>query len=265
MSAGFQLARAQADSYERFTRTFMDGSAELVALAAGITAGDVVLDLACGPGLVARHALPLVGAIGRVVGSDINPGMLSVAQESLGDAVEWVAATCDALPFDDGTFTHVLCQQGFQFFPDLGAAMVEAARVLQPGGRLLATIWATPGQTPYIEHQLSLLASIDPSLGASLRRATPPNADAVLADAALAAGFADAETTVLEHVVVIDDFGPWFLAQTSATPWGPALSALDDAGRRTLVEAMVARMQEYLADDGSYHVPFRSHLLRAHR
>jgi SAM-dependent methyltransferase len=265
VSSGFQLARAQADLYERFTRTFMDGSAELIVLAAGIAAGDVVLDLACGPGLVARHALPLVGATGRVVGADINPGMLSVAQEALGDAVEWVAAPCDALPFDDGTFTHVLCQQGFQFFPDLGAATVEAARVLQPGGHLLATIWATPGQTPYIEHQLSLLASIDPSLGVSLQRATPPNADAMLVAAARAAGFADAETTVLEHVVIIDDFGPWFLGQTSSTPWGPALSALDETGRRTLVDAMVARLQDYATGDGTFHVPFRSHLLHAHR
>ena len=177
MPSGFQLAQHQATAYETFTRVFMEGSARLLAEGALIHAGDVVLDLACGTGLVARHAAALVSPDGRLVGADINPAMLEIARGSIEAGVEWVESPSDALPFDDDTFTHVICQQGFQFFPDPVAAMRETRRVLQPCGVLIATVWATPGQNPYIENQLDLLAELEPSLATSVQRATPANAD----------------------------------------------------------------------------------------
>ena len=60
MPERFQLARKQAEAYESSSRTIVDGSARLLAEAAMIRAGYVVLDLACGTGLVARHAVSLV-------------------------------------------------------------------------------------------------------------------------------------------------------------------------------------------------------------
>jgi SAM-dependent methyltransferase len=45
------------------------------------------------------------------------------------------------LPFADGAFNKLYCQQGFQFFPDEQAALREMRRVLKLGGRLLMTIW----------------------------------------------------------------------------------------------------------------------------
>jgi SAM-dependent methyltransferase len=177
--------------------------------------------------------------------------------------VEWVESPSDALPFDDDTFTHVICQQGFQFFPDPVAAMRETARVLQPGGVLIATVWATPGQNPYIENQLDLLAELDPSLATSVQRATPANADDFLRFTAQTAGFHDVEVTLLEHDVDIADFEPWFLAQTGGTPWGPTLAALTDAGRQELASAMTVRIEPYATPDGRHRIPFRSHRLQA--
>ena len=245
MPSGFQLARHQATAYESFTRVFMEGSARLLAAGALIHAGDVVLDLACGTGLVARHAAALVSPGGRMVGADINPAMLEIARGGIEAEVEWVEAPCDALPFDDDTFTHVICQQGFQFFPDPVAAMSEARRVLEPSGVLIATVWATPGQNPYIENQLDLLAELEPSLATSVQRATPAHADEFLRSTARTAGFSDIEVTMLEHDVDIADFDPWFLAQTGGTPWGPTLAALTDAGRHELVSAMANRLEPY--------------------
>ena len=263
MPSGFQLAQRQATAYETFTRVFMEGSARLLAEGALIHAGDVVLDLACGTGLVARHAAALVLPGGRVVGADINPAMLEIARGSIEAGVELVESPCDALPFDDDTFTHVICQQGFQFFPDPLAAMREARRVLKPAGVLIATVWATPGQNPYIENQLELLAELEPSLAASVQRATPTNADDFLASTAQTAGFHDIEITMLEHDVHIADFEPWFLAQTGGTPWGPTLAALTDAERQGLASAMADRIQPYSTPAGAHRLPFRSHRLRA--
>ncbi len=263
MPSGFQLAQQQATAYESFTRVFMEGSARLLAEGAQIHAGDVVLDLACGTGLVARHAVALLSPNGRLVGADINVAMLEVARASMEEGVEWVESPSDALPFDDDTFTHVICQQGFQFFEDPVAAMRETVRVLQPGGVLIATVWATPGQNPYIENQLHLLAEHDPSLATSVQRAMPAHADHFLRSTARAAGFHDCEVTMLEHHVEIADFEPWFLAQTGGTPWGPTLAALTDARRQELASAMAARMEPYARSEGGHRIPFRSYRLEA--
>lgn len=263
MPSGFQLARHQAIAYESFTRLFMEGSARLLAEGALIRSGDAVLDLACGTGLVAHHAAALVPPDGRVVGADINPAMLEIARSRIDDGVEWVESSCDDLPFDDDTFTHVICQQGFQFFPDAVAAMCETLRLLRPGGVLIATVWATPGQNPYIENQLELLAELDPSVAASVQGATPANADEFLASSARTAGFGEIEVTMLEHDVHIADFAPWFLAQTGGTPWGPTLAALSDARRRELTSAMASRIEPHASPDGGHRIPFRSHRLRA--
>lgn len=263
MSSGFQLERVQATAYESFTRDFMEGSAQLLANGARIHAGDVVLDLACGTGLVARHAVGFISPGGRLVGADINPAMLEIARTSIDQVVEWVESRSDELPFDDDTFTHVICQQGFQFFPDAVGAMRETARVLQPGGVLIATVWATPGHSPYIENQLDLLAELDPSLVESAQRATPVHADDFLRSTAEAAGLVEIEVTMIEHDVDIADFEPWFLAQTGGTPWGPTLTALTDAGRQELASAMSLRIEQYAMPNGGHRIPFRSYRLRA--
>lgn len=265
MPSGFQLAHQEATAYETFTRPFMEGSAQLLAEGALIRAGDVVLDLACGTGLVARHAVEFALPNGRLAGADINPAMLDIARRCPdGDGVEWVEAPSDDLPFDDDTFTHVICQQGFQFFPDPVAAMFESERVLQPGGVLIATVWATPGQNPYIENQLDLLAQLDPSVATSVQRATPAHADDFLRSAAKTAGFHGTEVTMLEHYVDIADFQPWFVAQTGGTPWGPTLAGLTEAGRHELASAMMIRVEPYATLEGGHRIPFRSYRLEAH-
>ncbi|MFG2752349.1 class I SAM-dependent methyltransferase [Streptomyces xanthophaeus] len=48
----------------------------------------------------------------------------------------WRQASADALPFGDGVFDAVACQQGAQYVPDLEAALGEAARVTRAGGRV---------------------------------------------------------------------------------------------------------------------------------
>lgn len=264
MPSGFQLARRQAEAYDAHTGVFMDGSARLLATGAAIGPGDAVLDLACGTGLVARHAAPLVTAGGRVVGVDINPAMLTVARERDPDAVEWIEAPCDALPFGDATFSHVICQQGIQFFPDSLAALREVHRVLRPGGVVIATVWATPGRNPYIEHQLELLAELDPTVVDSVRRATPPMADLFLSTSATGAGFDAIEVALLEHEVRVPDLATWFLAQTGGTPWGPTLAALGHDDRAALATRMVTALAEYATSDG-HRLPFASHRLHATR
>ncbi|MDA0701813.1 MAG: methyltransferase domain-containing protein [Proteobacteria bacterium] len=61
--------------------------------------GDNILDVACGTGIVARMVKARVGALGRVVGVDLNPGMLEVARTiSAGGSIEWIEADVVQIP-----------------------------------------------------------------------------------------------------------------------------------------------------------------------
>jgi ubiquinone/menaquinone biosynthesis C-methylase UbiE len=264
--SGFQLAEQQAQRYEAVTSIFMSGSAALLATTAGVRPGDSVLDLACGTGLVLRHAVPLVGTAGRAVGTDVNPAMLSVARSAAGDAgarIEWHEAPAEAQPFPDASFDHVLCQQGLQFFPDPVAAIAECMRVLRPGGTLRATIWATPGGNPYIERQLEMLALLDESLVPSLQVAAPSDADGLMLGWARDAGCPRASIDRIEHVAPITDLGRFFLDQTASTPWGRVLAALPESERSALVVDMRETLAQYEDATGTHQVPFCSYRLTA--
>ena len=264
--SGFQLAEQQARRYEAVTSVFMSGSAAILATTSGLRAGDAVLDLACGTGLVARHAWPLVATGGSVFGTDVNPAMLAVARAVAAERhahVEWFEAPADAQPFDDDRFVRVLCQQGLQFFADPVAALAESMRVLTTGGQLHATIWATPGHNPYIERQLAMLAALDPALVPSLRAATPERADESMLHWATEAGCADARIDLVEHTVPLTDVAAFFLQQTASTPWGPALATLCEADRNLLALDMVETLAPFRDPSGVHHVPFCSYRLTA--
>ena len=74
--SGFQLTGSGPESYERYVNVFMAPFVDAVIQRAKLAKGDAVLDVACGPGFVARAASSLVGSTGRVAGLDINAGML---------------------------------------------------------------------------------------------------------------------------------------------------------------------------------------------
>ena len=112
--------------------------ADLLIKAADIHEGDSVLDVASGPGTVARLAATHVGASGRVVGADIALPMLEIARAkpSMPGAapIAYVESPAAPLTVESGSFDKVLCQQGLQFFPDRLAAVKEMRRALRPGG-----------------------------------------------------------------------------------------------------------------------------------
>jgi SAM-dependent methyltransferase len=113
---------------------------EAVLDAAAAGPGSRVLDVGCGSGL----ALVLAGQRGAIPsGVDISAGLLRVAQGRLPDA-ELCLADMEALPFDDASFDAVLGINAFQFAGDPRRALREAARVLAPGGRIVASLFAAP-------------------------------------------------------------------------------------------------------------------------
>ncbi len=133
-----QVSTSAAEIYDRFfLPALFARCAAPVVEAAGIAAGDRVLDVACGTGVLALEARRR-GA--TVTGLDRNAGMLAVARTKAGD-IDWVEGMAESLPMRDATFDAVVSQFGLMFFEDRVAALREMRRVLKPGGRMAVAVW----------------------------------------------------------------------------------------------------------------------------
>jgi len=105
-----------------------------------------VLDLACGTGVLSKILLQNVGPKGKVIALDINGQMLELAKikcKSWASFIEFIEGSVDSMAISDDTIDTVVCQQGFQFFPDKKAAAHEIYRVLKPGGKAIISTWCS--------------------------------------------------------------------------------------------------------------------------
>lgn len=117
-----------SEIYERFMvpAIFAHWSATLLESVAP-QAGERVLDLACGTGVVARMAAPMVRPAGEVFGVDFNRRLIATAR-TLDSSIDWREGDAGSLTFADQEFDLVVCQQGFQFFSDPVQAVKEINR-----------------------------------------------------------------------------------------------------------------------------------------
>ncbi|HEY2653640.1 MAG TPA: class I SAM-dependent methyltransferase [Solirubrobacteraceae bacterium] len=117
-----------------------------------INQGEAVLDIACGPGTVARMASERLGSGGRVTACDISPAMLELARAKppvrRGAEIVYLEASADHLPVPDAECDVVTCQQGLQFFPNRDAAVAEMRRAVRPDGRVGAAVWTEMQRSP---------------------------------------------------------------------------------------------------------------------
>ena len=95
-----------------------------------------ILDVGCGEGQVARR---LFAAGGAVVGVDPVAAQLAVARERAGGP-RYVRAGADALPWRDASFDGVVICLALEHVHDFERALLEAARVLEPGGTFLLLV-----------------------------------------------------------------------------------------------------------------------------
>jgi ubiquinone/menaquinone biosynthesis C-methylase UbiE len=138
----FHISLETAEAYEAaFVPSLFARLAVPLVDAGEVTAGDRVLDVACGTGIVARTAAERTGPAGRVVGLDLNEAMLTVARRIRPD-LDWRQGDAASLPFPDDSFDVALCQSGLMFVPDPTAAVRELARVVRPEGRVAVQVWS---------------------------------------------------------------------------------------------------------------------------
>jgi len=152
-----QVQQSAAEIYEEFFLPALFAQwGGPVLQAAQVGPGQQVLDVACGTGILARTAVPFVQSNGRIVGLDVNEGMLSVAKKKTS-AVEWQHGQAEALPFDDEMFDAVVSQFGLMFFANRRQALAEMVRVLKGNGRLAIAVWDSLENTPGYAAVVTLL------------------------------------------------------------------------------------------------------------
>jgi len=104
----------------------------------GAGADDIVLDVACGGGLVVCAFAPQVR---HATGIDVTPAMLERARALAADRslvnVTWDQGDVQALPYADAAFTIVLSRFTFHHFLDPLAVLKEMVRVCAPGGTVM--------------------------------------------------------------------------------------------------------------------------------
>lgn len=113
------------------------GDREFIAASLALMGAGPVLDVGCGPGLLARQAAE---AGCRAVGADLTPAMLAQAVRHAPGA-RFVTADARALPLRNAACTGLFACYVAHHFPRAQAPAILAGmrRVLAPGGRLVLT------------------------------------------------------------------------------------------------------------------------------
>jgi len=134
-----------ASTYEQsWQRQLEPAQTRLMELAA-LAAGERVLDLACGTGLITFRAAEAVGSTGAVIGTDISDGMIEQCTRTAEDRgvvnAKFQRMAAEQLDFADESFDAVLCGLGMMYVVDFAGSIREMFRVTRPGGRAVSAVW----------------------------------------------------------------------------------------------------------------------------
>ncbi|MCZ6489690.1 MAG: methyltransferase domain-containing protein [Acidobacteria bacterium] len=131
-----------AEQYNNFFASLTGQTIGPLLDAAGVTNGARLLDVATGPGYVAAAAAQR-GA--SALGLDFSAAMVALARRQYPEA-EFREGDAEQLPFPDGSFDAVVTNFGLLHLATPEKALMEAHRVLRPGGRIGFTVWARPDE-----------------------------------------------------------------------------------------------------------------------
>jgi SAM-dependent methyltransferase len=213
--------------------------------AVGVTEGKCLLDVATGPGTLARLASPRLGPAGYVLATDLSDAMLAIAEAKgsvpSGARIEYRLSPAVPLDVPGAAFDVVCCQHGLQFFPDRLRALEEMRRALRDGGRLGLAVWAGIELCPPFAAVRDAVHEVMGAASAE-RYANGPwglHAPAVLAELVASAGFMDVSVEEIRQPVRFEA-GPGQLDRSLAASGLAAEIAGLPSDQRTALACAIA-------------------------
>ncbi len=254
-----QVNTSAAEIYEEFfLPALFQEWAERVADAAQIEAGDSVLDVACGTGVLARAAFEKIGENGSVTGVDINDGMLAVAK-SKNSNIEWQKAPAENLPFEDNSFEKVVSQFGLMFFEDRAKALKEMTRVLKPEGVLAVAVWDCLETSPGYAEMTELLRRLfGDEIAAALEAPFVLGDKKILSKLFAEAGMENAEITTETGTARFPSIESW--VHTDIRGWTLA-DAIDDEMYRLLLFEAQKTLLPFTGENGKVAFDAPAHIV----
>ena len=130
--------RAQALDQLQVNRALMDTLAPV--------AGEHILEVGCGSGVLSRQVAPGVVPGGKITGVDISPEFLKIAQGYVAStdfptSFQWSAGQAEVLPFQDASFDGVFAARLLLHVSNPRSVLNELTRVTRPGGRVVVMDW----------------------------------------------------------------------------------------------------------------------------
>ena len=260
-TSGWQVPDAAPRHYQDQVWRFMIPFAEAL-VESSVVSGDAVLDVACGTGMATRVAAVTVGDMGRVVGSDINAAMLDLAasiSKTSGDRIDWREASALDLPYSDGIFDCVICQQGIQFFPDPAVGLREMARVTRPAGKIAATVWSDLTDSPYFDAMYRMLMRYCDAKPEDM--AWSSGADQITGwfrDG----GLGEPDIKRIDRSVSLPPLDTFVPTHMKATPWAGQFENLSPRHTADAITYMAKRLAPWRTESG-VTTPFVSYLATA--
>jgi ubiquinone/menaquinone biosynthesis C-methylase UbiE len=220
--------------------------------------GQVVLDIATGPGEPALSVAGLVGPKGKVLGIDPIPEMVAAARRAAHRLelrnVQFDVAFADKMPFPADTFDAVISRFGVMFFASPVDGVREMLRVLKPGRKLALAVWHFAENNPF---HYSLSRVIDryvespplaPDALDAFRFATPGKLRAILSEAGAISVSERLLQFRIQAAVSLEDF--WMLRIEMSEKLREKIARLSNDQMTEVKRQTLEALREYVTDSG---------------
>ena len=200
---------------------------------AGVTAGQRVVDVGCGPGALTAE---LVERVGPAAVSAVDPSEPFVAAaRARNPEVEIEHGAAEQLPFADQAFDAALAQLVVHFMSDPAKGLDEMRRVTRQGGVVAACVWDHAGGQGPLSPLWEAASALDPEVEGESRLVGAREGD--LARLFHAVGLTEVDETALHVAVEYESFAEWWEPFTLGVgPAGSYVAGLDADRRRELQE-----------------------------
>jgi SAM-dependent methyltransferase len=215
------------DAYGRYMGRYAVPLADVFVAFAGVSSGDKVLDVGCGPGALTARLLS-VGA--EVAAVDPSPPFVDAARAQFPE-VDVRLGTAEELTYDAASFDAALAQLVVHFMSDPVGGIRQMARVTRPGGVVATCVW--DGPTGALAPFWDAVHVIDPEAQDEALLCGAHRGH--LTEIFEAAGLSDVEEDSIAVDVVHPTFEEWWEPYTFGVgPAGDYVQRLDDDGRSKL-------------------------------